>query len=146
MKKKSSTRFELWIPVVPRAMKRPRVYRSGHAVSPTKETVDEIAYHLLAGRFRDYAKTVGMTPIKVTGWFFIRRPGRTKFRYPTAQRHGDLDNHEKTLLDAINQFIPDAQVCETHMKKLWPQEDTSPGIWLEVELLEDENKPEETKI
>ena len=130
------TRFELWIPIIPRAMKRPRVFRSGHTISPTKTTVDDIAVYLGGNHFRSYAELVGNAPIFVYARFFLRKAPHTKYKRPTAQRHGDLDNHAKTLLDAINVFITDAQVCRLDVSKEWPEDGTGPGIWLEVEIME----------
>ena len=83
-------------------MKRPRVFRTGHAISPTREVVDEIALHLGISGLRTYAETVGRASISVLARFFLHKPPTTTFEYPTAQRHGDLDNHAKTLLDAID--------------------------------------------
>jgi len=131
-----ANQFRAWIPVEPRAMKRPRVFRTGHAISPTRDTVDEIALHLGLSGLRAYVETVGKAPISVLARFFLHKPPTTKFKYPTSHRHGDLDNHAKTLLDAIDSFIPDAQVCKLDVTKEWQQDGMGAGIWTEIEIME----------
>ena len=98
-------KFSLWIPVQPRAMKRPRVLASGRVYQPTSKTVRDIARYLHVSGIRRFAEELGNSPVSVFITVYLLRPKRTKFAHPTAQRHGDIDNHAKTVLDAIGQFI-----------------------------------------
>jgi len=65
--------------------------------------------------------------------FNLQRPHKTRFEYPTSHRHGDIDNHLKTVLDAVNAFLPDAQVCGVEMDKLWAEDGMGAGVLIEVE-------------
>ncbi len=94
----------------------PRIY------SPTQPYVEEFQKALSimgAERWRRWAEEHPRMPLSVRAIFNLQRPPNTRFEYPTAKRHGDTDNHSKTILDALDFFVPDERVVELYGRKQW---------------------------
>ena len=108
---------ELW--VKPHAMKRPRQARGGHFYSPSAGEVRVFQSELQACGFHEWAKRHPSGPVEVGLIFVLERPKNTRFVWPISKRHGDIDNHIKTLLDAINGFVPDERVVSVQGGKIW---------------------------
>jgi len=65
-------------------------------------------------------------PLKVRIILFILRPKSVKTKYPISKRTGDVDNHSKTILDAITKtamvWHDDSQVVDLDIKKRYADE------------------------
>ena len=109
--------FEATLYLKPHAMKRPRTARDGHVYSPSAGYVEMFQQSLRNEGFHKWAERHQGESLEVQLGFVLQRPKKTKFKDPTSKRHGDVDNHIKTLLDAINGFIPDEQVIRVTGEK-----------------------------
>ncbi len=111
--------FKATLLMKPHAMQRPRMTRKGHVYSPSALYASEMAMELLAQGFQDWANRHQTAPLEVKIGFVLKKPKTTKFDMPTAKAHGDVDNHIKTVLDALNHFVPDEHVVRVTGYKQW---------------------------
>jgi len=122
----------LWL--APHAMKRPRKAPDGHMYSPSAGTVTMFQSELRANGFHQWAARHQdkYEPIEVRMRFGLERPKRSPYEWPVAKRHGDIDNLEKTVLDAINGFVGDERVVSVTTKKAFNDagEPASVMVWV----------------
>lgn len=120
--------IKLYFPVCPTAKARPRVTRTGHCYTPKKTKDFEIEIkHLANLQYKDKPLT-GV--LSVRGYFFVKKPKRTKNPYPIARP--DIDNFLKGVLDALNGVIweDDSQICSISIAKVYAD---VPSITISVE-------------
>lgn len=71
-------------------------------------------------------------PVAVDAVYWCRRPKTSKLLYPRP----DIDNYEKTLLDAItkagNIWLDDSQVVSAAHRKSWAPEDGHVGYSVSI--------------
>ena len=125
------TSYSFEIPGEPIAKSRPRAYmREGHIyfyneknVTEYQKKVKSIAYF--------HIKEPSLRPISMMITFYIKRPKTVKRKYPTARP--DLDNYEKTILDALNgvAYKDDAQVVIVLKAKKYTEDDPHTEILLD---------------
>jgi len=92
----------LFLDIDPSVKRRPRFRRAGQNIatySDPKDVAFKRAVQLMAKTQIDYPLE---GPLRCEIVFFIKRPKTVKAKYPTGQRTGDVDNHAKAVLDALN--------------------------------------------
>lgn len=95
---------------------RPRFTRSGHTYTPKKtKDFEENVKHLAALQMHTLKHAPLTGPLKVKGYFFLKRPKKPKNTYPRK----DIDNLIKSTFDALNgvAWEDDSQVCILNFEK-----------------------------
>ena len=105
----------------PSVKRRPRFKRVGQHVktySDPKDTAFKRAVQLIAKSQIDYPLE---GPLRCEICFFIKRPKTVKDKYPISRRSGDVDNHSKSVLDALNglAFTDDSQIISLTASKYY---------------------------
>lgn len=105
----------------PSVKRRPRFKRVGQHVktySDPKDVAFKKAVQLIAKTQIDYPLT---GPLRCELVFFIKRPKTVKDKYPTSSRTGDVDNHAKAVLDALNglAYTDDSQIISLTCSKYY---------------------------
>lgn len=82
-----------------------------------------------AGRLHEGPALVGPLGVQIT--VTVERPKSTTVEsrpWPHLRTAGDVDKHARTILDGLEQggvLTDDAQVCEVHARKVYPD---TPGV------------------
>jgi Holliday junction resolvase RusA-like endonuclease len=60
-------------------------------------------------------------PLRCEIVLYIKRPKSVKSKYPTGKRTGDVDNHAKAVLDALNSYayVDDSQIVSLMVSKYY---------------------------
>lgn len=104
--------------VTPRPKERPRFSRQGHSYTPAATRAFEAEVARLATKaMAEAGREPFEVPVRVRATFCLAGDPAL---WPTAQRDGDLDNHEKALLDALNRvaWTDDRLVVEKSSRKM----------------------------
>lgn len=111
----------LYLDLDPSVKRRPRFRRAGQNIttySDPKDVAFKRAVQLMAKTQIDHPLE---GPLRCEIVFFIKRPKTVKDKYPTSQRSGDVDNHAKAVLDALNgmAFTDDSQIISLTASKYY---------------------------
>ena len=100
---------------------RPRVY-NGHAVTPerTKAAEEMIALAYGGGMFSGPVQVYIRFEMKMPAAWSNRKKGQM-YSKPCMAKNGDVDNLQKTVLDALNgrAWVDDSQVTLIAAQKVW---------------------------
>lgn len=121
--------LHLLFDIVPRPKERARFSRGGFAYTPTAtRTFETEVARQAAAIMAESGRVPFEVPVSVTATFYLLGD---KHVWPTAQPDGDLDNHEKALLDALNKIAwrDDRLVVEKTSRKVCG---TQPGIHVRI--------------
>ena len=93
-------------------------------------------------------------PISVSMSFYMQRPKRMlKKMSPDGElwhtQKPDIDNLEKAVLDVCTTqgvWVDDCQVCYTSIRKYWMTKDGSPGMFLAIRPMEEQEELDEDEV
>lgn len=113
--------INLFLDLDPSPKRRPRFRRHGAKVFTHSDPKD-IAFKKdvirLATPQIDYPLA---GPLRCEIVLYIKRPKSVKSKYPTGKRTGDVDNHAKAVLDALNSYayVDDSQIVSLMVSKYY---------------------------
>ena len=114
------------VPGRPKPKERPR-FGKGHAHKSKKAEADEewVRWHLLRAMKAQGIKQIE-GPIKITCFFFYKKPLKAKNDYP-FEGYADFDNLEKLVCDACNKlpYKDDCLITKGTTQKSFSDEDAS---------------------
>ena len=107
-----------------------RLVESLKASKPWRETVV-----IAASSARDRAGWVTLLgAVSVTGYVILPRPKTVTREYPITRSSGDIDKHDRNILDALTDaqiMRDDSQVIELNVLKYYPRDaNQEPGAYL----------------
>lgn len=115
-------KIEIPIKSVPKG--RPRLGKNGCVYTPRKTERFETELFFLAKDAYDGPPLEG--PISANIQIIFKKAKRSKHKYPAFQRTGDIDNHLKSIFDAISGYLfrDDSQIVECVASKKYGERDT----------------------